>query len=196
MKLPARKVCMITSALVLMALGAALRVHSTPPQDSSAPKLAEQQFKNIQVLKGVPADQVFPAMQFITASLGVECDHCHVREGRDMKFDKDDKKAKVTARKMMQMMFAINKENFEGKREVTCYSCHRGAADPVGTPIITDEEAKVMDVKKGGDAPPLPSADQLLDKYIASTGGAEALQKITSRIEKGTLIAFGAQRNP
>src|SRR5712671_4553935 len=85
---------------------------------SPAPKKAEEQFKNIQVLKGVPAEQIFPSMQFITASLGVECDFCHVQGA----FDKDDKKNKQTARKMMDMMFAINKDSFEGRREVTCYS--------------------------------------------------------------------------
>ena len=93
-----------------------------------APKLAQDQFKNIKVLKDVPADQIFPAMQFITASLGVECEYCHVRGEKGMEFDKDDKKTKQTARKMMEMMFAINKDNFENHREVTCYSCHRGAA--------------------------------------------------------------------
>ena len=54
---------------------------AAPPQ-SPAPgsvKLAEQQYKNIKVLKGIPADQVIPAMEFITASLGVECEFCHVR---------------------------------------------------------------------------------------------------------------------
>ncbi len=96
--------------------------------NAAGPKKAEEQFKNIQALKGVPADQVFPAMQFITASLGVECQFCHV-EGA---FEKDDKKTKQTARKMMEMMFAINKDNFEGHREVTCYSCHRGSTTPVG----------------------------------------------------------------
>ena len=50
-----------------------------------------QQFKNIQVLKDIPADQLIPAMQFITASLGVECEFCHV-EGA---FEKDDKKPKA-----------------------------------------------------------------------------------------------------
>lgn len=35
-----------------------------------APKMAEEVYKNIQVLKGVPADQLIPTMQFITASLG------------------------------------------------------------------------------------------------------------------------------
>jgi hypothetical protein len=41
--------------------------------------MIEQEFKNITVLKGTPADQLIPAMQFITASLGVECDFCHVQ---------------------------------------------------------------------------------------------------------------------
>src|SRR5580692_1872121 len=92
----------------------------------AGPKKTEEQFKNIQTLKGIPADQLIPAMQFITASLGVECEFCHVQGA----FEKDDKKPKQTARKMMEMMFAINKENFNGHREVTCYSCHRGAVDP------------------------------------------------------------------
>ena len=76
----------------------------------SAPKKAEEQFKNIQALKGIPAEQLIPAMQFITASLGVECEFCHVQGA----FEKDDKKPKLMARKMMGMMFAINKDNFEG----------------------------------------------------------------------------------
>ena len=36
-----------------------------------------------------------------------------------------------------------------------------------------------------------PTADQILDKYIQAVGGADALQKITSRVEKGTLTGFG-----
>jgi hypothetical protein len=64
----------------------------------SAPeKAAQPQFKNLQVLKDVPPDQVIPAMQFISASLGVECEFCHVRDA----FDKDDKQSKQTARRMI-----------------------------------------------------------------------------------------------
>src|ERR1017187_2639497 len=118
------------------------------PQTTNAPgpKKAEEQFKNIQVLKGVPADQLIPAMQFITASLGVECEFFHLQGS----FEKDDKKPKQTARKMMEMMFAINKDNFEGHREVTCYSCHRGSADLVATPVVMTEEPKpeMVEAKK------------------------------------------------
>src|ERR1700730_6715062 len=124
--------------------GLALRgahAQSTPARAMTTHKLAEEQFKNIKVLNGIPAEQVIPAMQFITASLGVECEYCHVRQEKGLAFDKDDKKPKVAARKMIQMVSAINKDNFEGKREVTCFSCHRGAADPVGTPIVATEDA-------------------------------------------------------
>src|ERR1700730_8986011 len=163
------------------------------------PNPADQQYKTIKVLNGLPADQVIPAMQFITASLGVDCEYCHVREGHAMAFDKDDKKPKLAARKMMQMMSAINKDNFDGKREVTCYSCHRGAADPVATPVVSEEERgpEAPAEKRPGDAQAArPSANQLLDKYLAAVGGAEAVQKISSRVEKGTLNAFGGQHFP
>src|SRR6516164_6538518 len=107
-------------------------------QPGSASKTAEQAYKNIKVLKTVPADQLMPSMQFISASLGVECEFCHVAGA----FDKDDKKPKQTARKMMEMMFAINKDNFDGHREVTCYSCHRGSAHPMAIPVVMTEEPK------------------------------------------------------
>lgn len=182
---------------LLAVLGIALaRGQSTPPKPVSgagpAPKLAEEEFKNIQALKGIPADQVIPSMQFIAASLGVECEYCHVPH----QMDKDDKKPKVTARKMINMMMAINKENFEGHREVTCYSCHRGSANPVATPIISTDEPKresAESTKPGEAKPVFPPADQLLDKYVSAIGGAEALQKVISRVQKGRLTAFGGQ---
>jgi len=124
--------------------------------------------------------------------LGVECEFCPVAHANE----KDDKNPKVTARKMIEMMMAINKDNFEGHREVTCYSCHRGSTDPAATPIITDDEPRAAggeEKKPGETKASLPPADQLLDKYLAAIGGAVALQKITSRVQKGTLTAFGGQ---
>ena len=183
-----------TSAGFSLAIAGAWAQSGAPkaPTASTSTKLAEEEYKNIQALKGIPAEQVIPSMQFIAASLGVECEFCHVAHANE----KDDKKPKVTARKMINMMMAINKDNFEGHREVTCYSCHRGSTNPVGTPIITDEEAKprAEEGKKSGETKvSLPSADQLLDKYLSAIGGTDALQKITSRVQKGTLTAFGGQ---
>jgi hypothetical protein len=168
------------------------------PAPSLAGKTADQAFKNIQVLKGTPADQLIPAMQFVSASLGVECEFCHVEN----QFDKDDKKSKAAARKMIQMQMAINKDHFEGHTDVTCYSCHRGSHDPVAVPIISDEEPKPPTVAAAitpqpgspatasspGAAPQQrPSADPILNKYVQALGGAEAIQKVSSRIEKGNM---------
>ena len=182
-------------------LNGAAQTPGTSPAGTNAPgpKKAEEQFKNIQVLKGVPADQLFPTMQFITASLGVECEFCHVQNA----FEKDDKKPKQTARKMMEMMFAINKDNFEGHREVTCYSCHRGSPDPQAIPAVMTEEPKEAQPKEamGGPKPAEakestgPAAEQLLDKYVQAAGGAAAIDKVTSRVMKGT-IDFGGKSLP
>src|SRR5580698_6402314 len=90
-------------------------------------KTAEQVFKNIIQLKGTPADQLTPAMQFISASLGVDCEFCHVQGKPEL----DDKGAKKTARQMMAMTTAIDKDSFGGRLQVTCNSCHRGSARPV-----------------------------------------------------------------
>lgn len=200
--------CVVAGALVVGGVKAKSSSPSSAPAQaaaSTAPKMAEEQFKNIKVLKGVPAEQVFPAMQFITISLGVECEFCHV-QGADgkMQFEKDDKKKKEIARKMMEMMFAINKDNFEGHREVTCYSCHRGSAKPMGTPAVMTGDPRLDMIaapaeapKGGGEAkePAGPSADQLIDKYVQAVGGAAAVDKITSRVAKGT-IEFGDKSFP
>jgi hypothetical protein len=160
-------------------------------QPAPAAKTAEQQFKNIQALQGTPADQVFPAMQFMAASLGVECEFCHV-EG---KFDADDKPAKKTARKMIAMTLAINKDSFNSRKEVTCYTCHRGNNDPMGTPPVIASDAAPEHAKEAPAATAAPKADEIIDKYVAALGGAEAIHKITSRVSTGK-IAFGGHESP
>ena len=166
----------------------------SPGQKAAGQKLAEEQFKNIQVLKGIPADQLIPAMQFISASLGVDCEYCHDHQA----MDSDDKKPKKIARKMMTMMFDIDKNNFDGRLDVTCYSCHRGAAKPVSIPVIKDEEMAGVGApgKKPVEDTALPKPEELLDKYLAALGGAAAAEKITSRVQKGKLLAFGGQSVP
>ena len=185
-------VCMLSIATAIVAAHAQT---PAPPQSSgSAAPLAEQQYKNIKVLKGIPADQVIPAMEFITASLGVECEFCHVRrEHGGMAFDKDEKKPKEIARKMIEMMNTINKDNFDGKREVTCNSCHHGAAHPAGIPLVAAEGDKPPMAEHDKPDGNLPQADAVFEKYLTAAGGAEAVKKATSRVEKGTTSGFGDQ---
>lgn len=179
------------AAIIFFTACAALaqRPAGPSPEDSANP--AEQVFKNIQALKGTPANQIVPSMQFIGNALGVECEFCHVRGA----MEKDDKKPKQTARQMIQMQMAINKDNFKERPEVTCFTCHRGSHDPVGVPIISDEETKRPAVEGILAAPTADAAERIIDHYIEAVGGAEAIQKITSRVEKGT-VSFGGQQLP
>ena len=174
-------------------LSAAMERNSIPTvsADNDSPggsaQMAESVFKNIQVLKGIPSDQLIPTMKFITASLGVECNYCHVPEH----FEKDDKKPKQIARDMMRMMLTIDKNSFAGFREVTCYSCHRGSLKPKAVPTIADE-AQVKQQTAMAPEPEklsarLPTSDQLIDRYIQALGGAVAIGNITSREEQGTV---------
>ncbi len=176
---PFMRLCSMVAVAVLAGLAAV---------SGAAPKKASEQFKNIQVLKDAPADQLMPTMQFMAASLGVGCDHCHVPGA----FDKDDKKPKQTARQMMQMMFSINQTSFGGERKVTCYSCHHGGAEPISVPLI--ETAASTEAPKKPTT--LPDASQLVDKYIAALGGSDALAKNATRLAKGNAVLFGGRQFP
>jgi outer membrane lipoprotein-sorting protein len=88
-------------------------------------------------------------------------------------------------------MEAINKDNFGGKREVTCYSCHHGTSDPAAIPVILAED-QLEKEPEHAEAAALPSADQILAKYTAAVGGADALEKVSSRVEKGTISVSGS----
>jgi hypothetical protein len=88
--------------------------------------------KNIQVLQG--AD--LPAtMQSFVQALGLldqgACAFCHVEDRSS-----DQKPQKVTARRMVIMMRAINGTFGDGKQHVTCFTCHRGSPKPLSEPAF------------------------------------------------------------
>jgi len=95
---------------------------------------AESVFKNIRLLKGVPAGRLPRIMNFgFGRSLGVRCRHCHV-EGH---WDAEDKPQKQIARDMSEMLHTINTEllpkvkNLKSEHPtVNCTTCHRGAVKP------------------------------------------------------------------
>ena len=159
----------------------------TTTANTAIGKSAVEAYGNIQVLREIPADQLVPAMQFITYSLGVECSFCHV-EGA---LEKDDKKPKLTARKMMQMMATINRDNFDLKQVVTCNSCHRGAPRPVAIPIIAEGGPTTAIKSEDTSTTSVPPAELIIAKYVEAIGGATALQKISTRHAKGTIHISG-----
>ena len=168
----------------------------TPPKapaaaPSGAPKsegepTAEKRFKNVKVLRSMPASQMLPVMHLMRASLGVTCDFCHVTE--DNQYESDTKKPKETARQMIQMVLDINKNNFEGRPVVTCNSCHNGherpvAVPPIGQGLFADTTHAEPETREK-----LPSATQILDHYIEALGGRTALLAVKSRVSRGTLL--------
>ena len=105
-------------------------------------------YENLKVLpKNTDKYQMDSIMRHFSASLGVRCTFCHVRETEGQKnfnFASDDNKHKQIARDMYKMMMKINKKYFneeeEGKDngnripEVSCYTCHNGKEHPVNMP--------------------------------------------------------------
>ena len=99
---------------------------------------AEKVFKNIELLKTVPASRFLNIMnRGYSRALGVTCTHCHV----DTDFSSDEKRPKRAAREMAVMHRMINTrlqemQNLEqpkDKRFINCSTCHRGAVDPMST---------------------------------------------------------------
>lgn len=180
---------MAVGLAVTAALAGTVRAgqQGTPASAPMAGQTAGQHFKNIKVLNAVPADQLLPAMNYITVALGVRCEFCH--NTRD--FASDEKHPKQTARSMMQMLFAIDKDNFHGRTVVTCYTCHQGHERPTG--VMTPAQVVQAEPGPGVAMPPakpvqppagtpIPTLDQILAKYADSLGGEQALAQVNSRV--------------
>ena len=99
------------------------------PEDTSS-QPAEKQFRNIQILKGIPASQLTVTMAGFARALGVTCSHCHVSG----QFELDTLPGKQAARKMLTMTNQMNAENSSAAAPVTCWTCHRGALTPESVP--------------------------------------------------------------
>jgi hypothetical protein len=180
--------------LPLVTLVLALGAHAQTPAPSATPALTPEQkmampvekvAKNIQVLNGMPMNQLAGTMSFIAGSLGVKCDYCH---GQD--FSSDDKAEKKTARKMIAMQLALNKQTFEGKPEVSCYTCHRGDVRPRAVPSLEPADWKEKEpawsrpeMAKGA---PEPKAEELFARFVEASGGQAALTKHRTRLTTGT----------
>jgi Photosynthetic reaction centre cytochrome C subunit len=154
---------------------------------------AEQVFKNVQVLKGIPVDDFMETMGIMTAALQFDCSDCHANAGTDRVDWAADTPRKRTARRMVTMVQKINQENFAGVQMVTCWTCHRNRDVPLTTPLMSIiygmPEFSQDDVL--AQAPDVTSPQTILDKYIDATGGAQRWAGITSFDGHGTSVGFG-----
>src|SRR5262245_56652694 len=163
----------------------------TASQDK--PVLAEQVFKNVQVLKGIPVDDFLQTMGIMAAALQFDCSDCHEGAGTDRVDWAADTPRKRTARAMVLMVTNINRTNFGGRQVVTCWTCHRNRDKPLVTPIM-DVIYGMPDFQSDDvvEQPPgAPSAESILDKYIQASGGAQRLASLTSFSGRGTSVGFG-----
>jgi len=107
--------------------------------------------QNLQILpKDTTREQLLQTMQAFTQALGVQCNYCHVQEGRGGRNDmaSDEKRTKLAARQMIvlardinqKLPAAVNKPAEEATR-VSCATCHRGVPIPKAlADILTDTE--------------------------------------------------------
>jgi hypothetical protein len=178
-----------------IALAALVGTRSGSAQTTSPqkPPLAEEVFKNVQVLKGIPVDDFLQTMGLMAAALQFDCSDCHVGAGTDKVDWAADTPRKRTARRMVTMVATINGTNFGGRQLVTCWTCHRNRDKPLvtpvmatiyGTPPFEPDDIVVQ-------APGAPSAESILDKYVQASGGAQRLAALSSFVGTGTSVSFG-----
>ncbi len=195
MKLGAIRVRVVVTSMTMVWLAGLLVAGGQAAPDKQP--LAEEVFKNIRVLRGLPVDEFMGTMGVFSAALGMSCEDCHSASDTTWEnYALDTSPRKVTARRMVQMMTFINQASFGGRQVVTCYTCHRGSGKPKVTPSLTalygastleDQEDVVRPARTG------PTAEQILDKYIQALGGAQRLAAVTSVVAKGTSAGYGPE---
>src|SRR6266852_4620807 len=132
-------------------------------------------FTNLKILpKDISGAQLQDTMRGFAFALNVRGQHCHLEKaGASQHFDfaADDKDAKKTARLMLQMVEAINRD-YVGKVEKTdktppirleCVTCHHGLTQPRPLNAVLAEAVE----KKGIDAA-VALYQELRKKYYGS----------------------------
>jgi photosynthetic reaction center cytochrome c subunit len=182
--------CIMLAALV--GVGQQALALQGQAQATAKPLMVEDVFKNVQALKGISVDDFILTMGIMSAAVGSDCVGCHPAAGTDHVDWAFDTPRKRTARRMVQMVQAINKDNFGGRQVVTCWTCHRGRDRPVTTMTLdtvygepTLEFDDVLTPSKG-----VLTVDQLLDKYLQAIGGAANVGKVTSFVATGKSVGY------
>lgn len=142
-----------------------------PPGKENMP--AEQVFKNIEILKGKPASRLPVMMKALNGQIGVKCTHCHVAGT----WEREEPEAKRTARRMFKII-DVSQKYFDGKNEVTCWTCHHGVPKPsAGAAEIGTAMAKLPAEPPAGDRVPDQSRRRQGQACRASLSGHPGLER-------------------
>jgi hypothetical protein len=189
-----RLICAAHAIVVAALFGIGQHVsalQSGQPAAPAKPMMSEDVFKNVQALRGIGVDDFMLTMGIMSAAVGSDCVGCHPSAGTDHVDWALDTPRKRTARRMVQMVTAINRDHFNGRQVVTCWSCHRGRDRPVTTPTLdvvygppTDDTDDVIAQAQG-----VPTADQVLDKYLQAIGGPN-VARVSSFVATGKSVGY------
>ena len=189
-------ICAFGTLVACLLAAATARAQSAPGQ---RPPLAEDVFKNVQVLRGIPVNDFMGTMGIFSAALGMSCEDCHRSGDSSWENYAAESPRKQMARTMVVMMAAINKTHFGGRQAVTCFSCHRGTDRPKVTPSLSmlygaSVPEDPRDIIEQARTSPL--AEAVLDRYIDAIGGAARAASLTSFTAKGTSVGYGPDGEP
>lgn len=150
------------------------------PAGSQAPagqQAAPPQGETLQLLKGMPRQQIIQEMRKITAALGVECSFCHINP-----FTAETPRKSVARLMMRDYTMAMQHKD---KSELSCNDCHKGQPNPLRTQPFVGAVGKKLagrQVLKG------MSQDQLMQVMTAFTKslGVECTYCHTSDFDEDT----------
>jgi hypothetical protein len=163
-------------------------------QPRAAAMMAEEVFQNVQVLKGIPADEFLDTMGMFASALLFDCVSCHAQE-----IISDPKAFSIAtprlqrARQMIVMTNSINRQYFGGQARVTCFTCHGGGNRPKTVPNLDLQYGEPVEDPYSIDfAPSLyaPTIDAVFAKYLQALGGPAQLSTITSIVGIGTYAGY------
>ena len=194
-----RVILCVAAAFVACVTGAVVQGQAAPAQAAGgqAPQMAEQVFKDIQVLKGITVDEFMDTMGMFAAATTKDCTGCHAPEVLSSSRDAFAISTPMIqrARQMTVMMNTINRNFFGNQKRVTCYTCHSADNFPQRVPNLSiqygepppenpDRLEFFVQKERAGEV------DGVFAKYLKAVGGAEAWGGVKSFTMAGTYAGW------
>jgi len=174
-----------------------MQVSASPQQrpDQSV-RMSEEVFKNIQVLKGIPADEFLDTMGMFASALAFDCVSCHseqIATAATLDAFAIPTPRIQMARSMIVMTNRINQMFFGGRRRVTCFTCHSSDSRPDMVPSLALQYGELVEEPYEIEFIPAfaaPTADDVFAKYIKALGGPAAVGNLKSFVARGTYAGY------
>ena len=188
------------AAVMACVTGAVVTGSQAPPAQAPGgqpPQMAEQVFKDIQVLKGITVDEFMDTMGMFAAATTKDCTGCHAPEILSGSRDAFAKPTPMIqrARQMTVMMNTINRNFFGNQKRVTCYTCHSATSSPQRVPNLSIQYGTPpLENPNRLEFIALPErakeVDALFTKYLQAIGGAQRWAAVKSLTAAGTYAGW------